>query len=112
MFLSQNKEINGYSKAIFSGFTTNELSYVIEKYLLFNCHLNGLYHLASRPIDKFSLLCMINDIYNRDISILNDQSYVIDRSLNSSKFESASGYRPPEWKSMIFNMYNEHNLVY
>jgi dTDP-4-dehydrorhamnose reductase len=111
-FLSQDNEINGYSKAVFSGFTTNELSKVIEKHLLFNCQLSGLYHLATRPIDKFNLLCMIKEIYKKNISILNDQSYVIDRSLNSAKFESISGYKPPEWKSLILNMYNEHNLIY
>ena len=36
--------------------------------------------------------------------IVKNDSFVIDRSLDSSKFEELSGYKPKEWKELINNM--------
>ena len=60
--------------------------------------LNGLYHIASKPIDKFSLLRIINEIYEKDITINKDYSLIIDKSLDYSKFKEVTGYEPIEWE--------------
>lgn len=100
-FLSQEDEVKGYAKAIFSGLPTIELARVIKDYVLPNRELNGLYHVAAKPIDKLSLLRLVSEVYEKDISIHPDDAVRIDRSLDASRFYQASGYVAPEWPELI-----------
>jgi len=100
-FLSQEGKVKGFTKAIFSGLPTVELARVIEEYVLPNKKLEGLYHVSSLPINKFDLLNLIKKQYNKDITIEESDSLVIDRSLNSSKFRTATGYNPPSWPDLV-----------
>lgn len=109
-FLSQTKEIKGYKKAIFSGLTNVEISKVIHKYILPNINLFGLYHLSVNPISKFDLLSIINKVYNRSISIVPENEIKIDRSLNSTKFQSQTDYKIPSWDSLIGEMKSYYDL--
>tara|TARA_B100002019_G_scaffold259207_1_gene244435 strand:- start:17984 stop:18853 length:870 start_codon:yes stop_codon:yes gene_type:complete len=104
-FLSQDEEINGFDKAIFSGLPTVELSRVIHDFVIPNKHLNGLYNVSSEPINKFELLSLISDQYSKKIKINVDSGLVINRSLNSSKFQDQTGYKSPSWKDMIYEMH-------
>ena len=104
-FLSQDEEINGFDKAIFSGLPTVELSRVIHDFVIPNKHLNGLYNVSSEPINKFELLSLISDQYSKKIKINIDSGLVINRSLNSSKFQDQTGYKSPSWKDMIYEMH-------
>lgn len=94
-FLSQQESVKGFSKAIFSGLTTLEVAKVISGFVLSNPDLNGLYHLSTQPIDKYSLLKMIAVIYDKKILIDKDDQLVINRSLDSSKFRIETGWTPP-----------------
>jgi len=105
-FLSQKGSVKGYSNAIFSGLTTYELSQFINRYLIYNDNLTGLYHISSKPIDKFSLLSLISDVYSKNISIVADHEVVIDRSLSSSRLKSVIDYEPPDWVSLIRDLYS------
>ena len=100
-FLSQNKEVKGFKKAIFSGVTALEFGRIISEFIIPNKKLKGLYHISSEAIDKFSLLYIINKIYNKKIRITEDYKLSIDRSLDSSKFRIESGYTPLEWENAI-----------
>jgi len=104
-FLDQENEINGYSKAIFSGLPTVELSRIICQFILPNTGLHGLYHVSAHPISKYSLLKKVAKIYRKNISICKDDTYLIDRSLDSSRFQSATGYSPPDWNELIRDMW-------
>tara|TARA_B100000963_G_scaffold361892_1_gene400599 strand:- start:1987 stop:2859 length:873 start_codon:yes stop_codon:yes gene_type:complete len=104
-FLSQNDEINGYDKAIFSGLPTVELARVIHDFVIPNKHLSGLYNISSEPINKFELLNIISKQYSKNIKINIDSKLVIDRSLNSNKFRDETGFNPLSWKDMIYEMY-------
>ena len=55
-FLSQESKVKGYKKAIFSGLTTIEIGKVLEKIILPNKDLSGLFHLSVNPISKYDLL--------------------------------------------------------
>jgi len=44
---------------------TVELARVIKDYVLPNPSLHGLYHVSAEPIDKFSLLRLVADIYGK-----------------------------------------------
>lgn len=100
-FLAQNGSIRGFQKAIFSGFTTNELARILLHYVIPNSNLSGLYQVSSDPISKYELLCKVRTKFNKATEILPDQNFVCDRSLDSSLFRSAAGYQPPTWDEMI-----------
>ncbi|MFB0490874.1 dTDP-4-dehydrorhamnose reductase [Methylobacterium sp. OAE515] len=103
-FLAQHGHVKGYRKAIFSGLTTDELVRVIVDYVIPVPDLHGVYHVSVDPISKYDLLSMVKDVYGRTTDIEADDSVVIDRSLNSSKFRSAVGYAPPPWPDLIRRM--------
>jgi len=105
-FMSQKDEINGYTKAIYSGFPTYEMVNIITNYVISNKELSGLYHVSSDPISKYDLLKIMKDVYKKDIKINSYDDFILDRSLNSNKFQSMTGYKAPSWKSMLSDMYN------
>ena len=100
-FLAQRGKVRGYTKAVFSGFTTLEIARVIDNILASKAPLSGVYHVSSEPISKFDLLTMIRDALGLPIEIEPADEFECDRSLDSSRFRDATGYRPPAWKAMI-----------
>ena len=110
-FLSQKKSIKGYKKAIFSGLTTLEISRVLEKYIIPNKKMRGIYHLSGNPISKYDLLNIIKKTYKKKIKIMPDSKIKINRSLNSSLFQKTTGYKPTTWDQLIKAMYefNRYN---
>ncbi len=100
-FLAQKGTVNGYKKVIFSGFTTLELSRVIENLLANYPEAYGVYHVSSDPISKLDLLSMIKEGLKLPIEIIPDESFACDRSLDSSKFRQEFNYNPPIWEEMI-----------
>lgn len=107
-FLAQSGSVKGFKKAIFSGLPTVELSRVVADFVLPNPSLSGLYHVAAKPIDKYSLLKLVSEIYGKTIEIVPEDQFRIDRSLNASKFKDATGYEPPEWPELIRRMHAFH----
>lgn len=103
-FLKQQDSCAGFSKAIFSGLTTNELAKVIAEIIIPNTTLEGLYNIGGDIISKYDLLSAISHSYHKDIQILKSEEFVIDRSLDSKKFHLATGYIPPTWSAMIEEM--------
>lgn len=104
-FLSQKETCKGFSKAIFSGLPTVVFAQVVRDVVLENTQLTGLYHVAVEPISKYKLLQLIAKIYKKEITIESDETLVINRSLDASKFNKATGYNPPTWQDMIKIMY-------
>jgi len=93
--------VDGYSNAIFSGFPTVTFAGIIKDIILNHPELNGLYHIASNPIDKYTLLNMINDEMSLGIKVLNRPAFRCDRSLDATKFNKATGFKPKSWEVMI-----------
>lgn len=110
-FLNQSNEVKGFSKAVFSGLPTIEVSHIIKNYVIPNNSLNGLYHLSVDPINKYDLLNLIAQFYEKDIKIIPDDKLVIDRSLNSDRFRLATGFKPKTWPYLINEMHNEYLLT-
>jgi dTDP-4-dehydrorhamnose reductase len=103
-FLSQQNKVKGFTNAIFSGLPTVELSYLIRDYVIPNESLHGLYHVSAEPINKFDLLNLVASVYDKTIEIVPDDSLVVDRSLDSTRFRTATGYRPPPWPELVRRM--------
>ncbi len=107
-FLSQEgKTVRGYTRAIFSGFTTNALAEIIAQIITEYPDLQGVWHVASEPISKFELLSLVKRIYGLNIQIEPDETVVVDRSLNADRFRQATGFVPPSWLDMIEQMYRD-----
>lgn len=100
-FLKQEKAINGFSNAYFSGLTTLELSKIFYKYILFNQKVFGLCHISGKRISKYNLLKKIKKIYNRKILIKKEVKFNIDRTLDCSYFKKKTGYKKKNWNKMI-----------
>lgn len=111
-FLSQEVSCKGYTHAIFSGLPTMTFAQIIADVIIYNKELSGLYHIAAEPIAKFDLLKLIADIYSKKIEIIPDDSLVIDRSLDSTRFRQETGYIAPEWNELIETMYINFKGIY
>jgi len=107
-FLSQEgKTVRGYKRAIFSGFTTNALAEIIAQIITEHPNMQGVWHVASEPISKFDLLSLVKQVYGLNIQIEPDETVVIDRSLNASRFQQATGFVLPSWLDMLQQMYQD-----
>lgn len=107
-FLAQNgKTVRGFTRAIFSGFTTRALARILGDIIERRPALHGLWHVASVPISKFDLLSLIKSVYDVNIAIEPDPAFVCDRSLNGDRFREATGFTPPSWPDMIRDMHDD-----
>jgi dTDP-4-dehydrorhamnose reductase len=106
-FLAQS-QCKGFRHAIFSGLPTLEFARLVRDIVIPDSSLSGLYHVGASPIDKFTLLQEIARIYKKEISIAIDETFRINRSLNTDKFAVATGYRAPAWSELIEAMYEDH----
>ena len=100
-FLSQSGSVNGFTRAIFSGLPTVELARVMMGYVIPRPELCGLYHVSAAPISKFDLLSLVAKIYGKKIEIIPESEFMIDRSLNSERFQTATGYSAPDWPALV-----------
>lgn len=100
-FLAQSGTVKGFTKAIYTGFTTLEMSRIIEKMLLEYPEASGVYQVSSDPINKYELLLLIREKLGLDIEIIPDDTFCCDRSLDSSRFRREFNYIPPTWACMI-----------
>ncbi len=100
-FLTQRGgRCKGFAGAIYSGFTTHELARIIDRVLRGPAR-SGLYHVASEPINKYDLLCLIRDTLGLDVTIDRDEQFQCDRSLAMDRFAAGTGYAAPTWPAMI-----------
>lgn len=105
-FLAQEGSVLGFKRAIFSGLPTVEIARVIEDYVLPHSRLHGVYHLSVDPITKYDLLLMVKDVYGKQIEIIQDDSLVIDRSLDSTRFRQETGFEPKPWPELVQAMHH------
>lgn len=97
-------KVNGFSRAIFTGFPTVHLAQIIGDVIANQRDLNGIYHVASDPIDKFTLLNLINDRMGLGIEIKESQDFRCDRSLDSALFRNKTGFKPHSWEKMTSDL--------
>ncbi|MDQ3323072.1 MAG: SDR family oxidoreductase [Acidobacteriota bacterium] len=100
-FASDGGKVKGFKKAVFSGFPTIVLADILSELIENHKRLEGLYHLSGGAIDKFSLLNLLKNAYKLNVEIEPDDDFCIDRSLDSTKFRAATGFRPASWTEMI-----------
>lgn len=109
-FLSTQGSAKGYRQAIYTGFTTAELSRVIMDVLARHTELRGVWQVSSERITKYDLLHLLKTAFHHDVRIDPDDAVRIDRSLDSSRFRGATGYVPPSWPAMIEELAADRSL--
>lgn len=99
-FMQQTQPVKGYSKVIWTGVTTLQLAKTIEKALQNN--LTGLRHAVNnKKISKYELIGLFNTIFNKNIEITPDDSYVSNKSLiRKTNFD----FEIPDYDVMVQEM--------
>jgi len=103
-FMNQSGEINGYSKALWSGVTT----YILAKTVLWAIENNitGLYHVTNnKSIDKFSLLTIIKKHTKRKIKIKSCAKKTVNKSFIDTRDEI--DFIIPSYDEMIEDMIHQ-----
>lgn len=104
-FIAQEgKTVDGWTNAVFSGFTTLHLAGIIRDIIEKHRDLTGLYHVSSQPVSKYELLVLINKAMKLNIKINKSPEPRLDRSLDSSRFRAKTGFRPLPWGKMAEEM--------
>ncbi|MEZ9349955.1 dTDP-4-dehydrorhamnose reductase family protein [Vibrio splendidus] len=111
-FLNQENSTNGFTKAIFSGIPTCHIAKVLNDYVLPNYNLTGLFHLSVEPINKYDLLKKVSFQYGKEIEINESDTFVTNKSLDSTLFMKITGYRPPSWDSLVKEMHVDYMKTY
>jgi dTDP-4-dehydrorhamnose reductase len=104
-FLTQQGSCKGFNRAIFSGLPNTEFARVVRDVVIPRPELRGLYHVGADPIGKYELLKLIAKAYGKQIEIFRDNEFSIDRSLNSWRFNQATGYKAAAWPDLIQAMH-------
>lgn len=107
-FMAQEDRIKGFTQAFFSGFPTIEIARIIEKYVIPNAELSGLYQVSAGAISKYDLLKLIVAEYGKEIDIEPYDGFAVDRVLNSQRFAMASGYEAPSWPELVRTMHQHY----
>jgi dTDP-4-dehydrorhamnose reductase len=111
-FMKQTGDINGYTKAIWTGVTTLTLAKAMEKALEEN--LTGLYNLVNNSnINKFDLLGLFNQHFkDQGLIIHPSQEVNINKSLTNTRKDFS--FDVPSYEQMILEMkewiYNHKGL--
>ncbi len=98
-------KVGGFTKAIWSGVTTNFLTNFVIKIIEEHKDLHGLYHVTAPQITKFDLLCKLRECYGLNVDITPDDRIVLDkigdRSMLSEKLQAEIGYELPGWDAQL-----------
>lgn len=100
----QGKTVRGFAKAIYSGSTTIEMAKIMAMIIKDHPHICGVYQVASKPITKYNLLCLIKDTFGLNVNITREEDFCCDLSLNMDRFVQTTGYIVPSWEEMICQM--------
>lgn len=101
-FMKQEGQINGFTKAIWTGVTTLTLAKAMEQALKEN--LTGLYNLVNNEtINKYELLKLFNKYMKDDqIEILPSDNLSLDKSLINNRTDFS--FKVPSYEAMVAEM--------
>ncbi|MGC2741657.1 MAG: SDR family oxidoreductase, partial [Candidatus Angelobacter sp.] len=85
------RRVQGFTRAFYSGVTTNYLAELLGQIISRHPQLHGLYQVASDTVSKFELLSLLRDAYKLDCEIQPREDFFCDRSMKGDKFIAATG---------------------
>lgn len=112
-FMQQQGEINGFTKAMWTGQTTLQLAKTME--VVAKERVTGLYNMVpDHSISKYDLLGLFNKyMRNNSIKINPVEGVVADKSLKRTRFDF--GYIIPDYEVMVSELANwirQHRELY
>lgn len=108
----RTEQLKGFSKAIFSGLSTTALTHVMRDVVFERPDLSGLYHVSVAPIDKYTLLSELARHCGWDASLTPSEELVVNKTLNSERFQTATGWVPPTWDAMLSELGRQYRERY
>ncbi len=100
-FMNQASDIDGYTKAIWSGVTTLELAKAIRWSIEYDT--TGLYHITNnQTINKYDLLCLFQKYTGKDIVINKVDGKEVDKSFIDTR--KTINYIIPSYDDMVQDM--------
>ena len=111
-FLKQRgAALRGFSRALYTGISTSEMARIIGDVIEHHPDLAGLWQLSmAEPLDKYSLLCLFNEVFELGATIEPDPSVEIKANLIGDPLRERIGYRLPEWREMIEGIAAENDM--
>lgn len=104
-FLSQEGgHVRGFTRALYSGVTTDHLAELVGELLAAHPMPEGLYHVSGPAISKYELLCLVREVFDLDVTIEPDEDFALDRTLDDRRFREATGLPKRSWKEMLVQM--------
>ena len=103
-FLGEPGPVPGYARAVFSGLPTITFARLLRDVIVPRPDLAGVWHVSAEPIAKLDLLHLIADAWPQSIAIVPQDTPVVDRSLDSSRFRALTGWVPPPWPDLVAQM--------
>jgi dTDP-4-dehydrorhamnose reductase len=103
----RHEALKGFTKAVFSGLTTQALTEVVRDIVMPDATLSGLWHVSADPIDKYTLLTTAAEHLGWDVNISPADEPAVDRSLDSTRFRERTGWTPPTWNAMLEELARE-----
>jgi dTDP-4-dehydrorhamnose reductase len=100
-FLHAGERVPGYTRVIWSGLTTNRLAAIVRELIRTRTPVEGLYHVSMAPLSKHDVLVGFREAFGRRTEIVPDPGPVLDRSLDSTRFWSRTGFNQPSWNDML-----------
>jgi dTDP-4-dehydrorhamnose reductase len=97
----RHEPLKGFTRAVFSGLTTQAFTAVVRDVVLPDVSLHGLWHLSAAPIDKYTLLTGLAGHLGWEVRLDPVDEPAIDRSLDSSRLRERTGWAPPAWDAML-----------
>ena len=100
-FMSQQGEISGFTKAIWSGVTTIELAKVVQWSI--DNDITGLYHVTNNTsISKYDLLKLFQKHTKKDINIKPVEGNNVNKSFIDTRL--LMNYQIPSYDKMVYDM--------
>ncbi len=101
-FMKQDKVVEGYVHAIWTGQTTLQLAKTIEEAA--KNHICGLYNMVpNKSINKYDLLKLLNFYLRKNsLEIIPSNNIIINKSLKRTKFDFK--YNIPDYDEMILEL--------
>lgn len=102
-FMRSQGNVNGFSKAIWSGVTTIQLAKFIHSLKKHDIH-GIINYVNNESISKFELLTLFKNVFQKNIIINQDSEYSINKSLVSDFLQEHKNLAVPSYLEMVKEM--------
>lgn len=110
IFSQAHKAASGYANAFYTGLTTQKVSSEVLRLLQNFPELSGVYQVSSEKISKYEIIQKLNEKFNLGIQLQKNVEYKSDKSLDSSRYQKATGFESPSWDNMIEELYQDRSF--